>query len=137
MTHYSDDNLKEVLKSGLLEPSSDFTAIVMNRVDKAVTPGYNQYKPLISMKGWMIIGTSVLILFLSCLMVLLRGGYTKSVNYLDFLDPLIEKAGTINLSINIESVVIGLMVFATIAILFFADLVFKTSIDPETGFQGN
>lgn len=89
------------------------------------------------MKGWMIIGTSVLILFLSCLMVLLRGDYTKSANYLDFLDPLIERAGNISLSINFEPVLIGLMVFATIAILFFADLVFKTSIDPETGFKGN
>jgi len=134
MKNDNTDPLRDLLNGGILAVSPDFTSRVMDKVVAERAPVQRAYRPLISIKGWIIIISSVLILVASCLMILLNGNYASS-GYLDFLDPVVSYINDINLAIDIGALFIGLMVSASIAILLLADFVFSTNINPETGFE--
>lgn len=119
-------------KEGLIFTSPEFTARVMNQVEKIPDIWHYEYKPLLGIKGWTIIISSVAMLITCCIMILSTGNYT-SAGYFDFLEPVFGfiKSLEFSMNINLGSIFIGAMVFISIVILLSVDFVFNTKISLE------
>ncbi len=132
-TYNNDEALKKLIKDeGLLSAPHDLTSRIMSQVEQYNYNIETVYRPLIGTKGWFIIGASVFMLIACCIMIIVSGNYT-SPGYLDFLQPVFNFFGNLEISwnINIGSVFIGTMVFISIIILLTVDVVFNTSIKLE------
>lgn len=130
---HNEEAIRKLIKDeGLLAASPDLTDRIMRQVEQYNYSIGNLYKPLIGTKGWIIIGASVFMLLACCIMIIVNGNYA-SAGYLDFLQPVFDFFGNLEISwnINIGSVFIGAMVFISVIILLFVDVVFNTSIKLE------
>ncbi|MBN2481474.1 MAG: hypothetical protein JXB19_07025 [Bacteroidales bacterium] len=129
----NEDTLGKLVKEeGLLLAPADFTSGIMNQVSHIASVTENSYKPLIGIKGWIIIVISLIMLLACCIMVLASGDYT-SAGYLNFMEPVFGFLQNLEISwnINFGSVFIGTMVFVSIVILLSVDFIFNTSIRIE------
>jgi len=129
----NDDAIKKWMQEeGVLHTSPDFTGRVMEKVQQTHTYGLGEYKPLIGVRGWIIISLCVLMLVVCCILVLATGKDT-STGYFDLVGPVFAyfQNLSIDVNINFSAVLIGSMVFLSIAILLSVDFVFSTKISLE------
>jgi hypothetical protein len=125
-----EDKIEKLIREdGLLYTSPDFTSRVMQRIEASPAVSNHAYQPLIGIKGWAIISSSVLMLIICCIIVLFTGNYVAS-GYDDFLKPVFGFFRNLEFSLNINlgSVFIGAMVLVSITILLSVDFVFNTKI---------
>lgn len=130
---HNDDVIRDLMqKEGLLHTTPNFTEKVMDQVGQIKTYGLNGYKPLIGIRGWVIISLCVMMLVACCILVLSIGSVT-SAGYFDFLEPVFAYFRNLdfNVNINFGTVLIGSMVFLSIMVLLSVDFVFSTKISLE------
>ena len=125
---HDEDALEKLMKEkGLLSTSPDFTAGVMNLIERHNSLIQTAYKPLISGKVWALILMGVILLIVLCV-ALLSNGNGESAGYFDFMNPAFTFIRNLDFTLNFDfrSVFIGILILITTGVFLVIDFFFDT-----------
>lgn len=119
-----DDLKKLITEEGLLTPSPDFTARVMQMIEDTEKNTGMTYKPLLSRTAWILI-TAFSLLAMACCIWMVSVDSQDQRSYTQYLKPAIDFLRDFRFSIDLQSnvLLIATVIVACIGVLLSADIV--------------